>query len=467
MRKLLTILTVTTVLLVVSICNLANDSQTYGPTTANDHLWFIAQKTRPNRDISKQQMMIAILQANPNAFTDQNVNGLLEGQYLTIPSLEAINAISPTTALIQISAQNRAWINKMDYDQPTHSRGSKAPPFGTIKHTRNSESVQVHQTFSNPTASAVTQTQTSAMPEENSIKAKQPIDKKEITLPASVETLNEIIPSMRQNLRLEPILTAALPTDHTNFIESLYNLNLPVAQALSVALQANHPTNLSGNPSLLATTSITPNLMIADGPVDTLIKNDIASHVGSLKHQLDDFLIRLNELDSYTHERLNVLEDEHVAMKNKITSLNKEIKQLKENYLQESTPIFQRSAFGEYGFWIMGSSILACLFVLIYTISRKRRAKEGVNKKVSATIKRKMVSPEEEVELVEVIEDEYDYLGSQEGISAKLDLARAYIAMGNSTQASVVLNEVITQGNEEQRFTARKILSEILQETVH
>jgi FimV-like protein len=93
LRKLLTIFTVTTLLLAVSICNLADDSQTYGPTTENDHLWYIAQQVRPSRDVSKQQTMVAILKANPDAFISNNVNGLRAGYHLKIPNAADIKAI--------------------------------------------------------------------------------------------------------------------------------------------------------------------------------------------------------------------------------------------------------------------------------------------------------------------------------------------------------------------------------------
>ncbi|MBX9586874.1 MAG: hypothetical protein K2X50_06410 [Gammaproteobacteria bacterium] len=457
LRKLLTILAVTTVLLAVSICNLANDTQTYGPTTADDHLWYIAQKTRPNRDISKQQMMIALLKANPEAFADNNVNGLRAGQHLRIPTLEVIKAISPVTALLQISAQNLKWLNKIDFEQPTRADGSKAPPFGTIKHARDPESIQIHQTFSNPTTETA-QAQNTTTLESNSVTVTQPIVSKEISLPPQQRLLNELVPSISLNDPFTDILQAALPSNNLSTpFKPIISFNVPIIQALTSALQARQETK----------TAISPNGIITAITAETLIKNGIATHISNLTQQVDNFIIRFNDLDKYTRERLDIIEDEHVAMKNQIASLDKQLKQLKENYLQYSTPVFHHSAFSDYGIWIMGSSVLACLLVLIFTVSRKRRSHDDVTKKISATITKKKSLPEEEVEIVEVIEDEYDYLGSQEGVAAKLDLARAYIDMGDSSQAAHVLNEVITHGNEEQRYKARKILADIIQDTVH
>lgn len=52
---------------------------------------------------------------------------------------------------------------------------------------------------------------------------------------------------------------------------------------------------------------------------------------------------------------------------------------------------------------------------------------------------------------------EYDYMGSQESIPAKLNLARAYIAMEDYAAARTVLDEVKQTGNQEQRQQADEL----------
>lgn len=58
-------------------------------------------------------------------------------------------------------------------------------------------------------------------------------------------------------------------------------------------------------------------------------------------------------------------------------------------------------------------------------------------------------------------DEEYDFLGSPEGIPAKLDLARAYFAMQDFEQMKATLQEVIESGNEEQRRVAQELLVKI------
>ena len=62
----------------------------YGPIKAVDTLWSIARTTRPNKAVSIQQMMMAILHENPQAFTNNNINALKKGSILTIPSIDQI-----------------------------------------------------------------------------------------------------------------------------------------------------------------------------------------------------------------------------------------------------------------------------------------------------------------------------------------------------------------------------------------
>ena len=57
-------------------------------------------------------------------------------------------------------------------------------------------------------------------------------------------------------------------------------------------------------------------------------------------------------------------------------------------------------------------------------------------------------------------DDEFDFLNSEEGMIAKLDLARAYLAMQDYNQMRDVLNDVITHGNEDQATQARALLKE-------
>jgi len=83
--------------------------RTFGPTVACDDLWQIALQVRPNKHITPQQAMIALLKFNPRAFCRHNINGLKQGYSLRIPSLNSMRLILPRFANHQVIQQNNLW----------------------------------------------------------------------------------------------------------------------------------------------------------------------------------------------------------------------------------------------------------------------------------------------------------------------------------------------------------------------
>ncbi len=63
----------------------------YGPVSANERLWGIATKVRPDPAISKHDMMQALFMANPQAFSKSgDMNSLKMGAMLRVPTLQEI-----------------------------------------------------------------------------------------------------------------------------------------------------------------------------------------------------------------------------------------------------------------------------------------------------------------------------------------------------------------------------------------
>nr|WP_305906658.1 FimV/HubP family polar landmark protein [Methylomarinum sp. Ch1-1]MDP4519351.1 FimV/HubP family polar landmark protein [Methylomarinum sp. Ch1-1] len=81
----------------------------YGPTTPRDTLWSIAENVKPSADIATEQMVMAIYQANPRAFYQDNVNALMSGSTLEIPDREAVIKLSKRQAFQLFKQQNQAW----------------------------------------------------------------------------------------------------------------------------------------------------------------------------------------------------------------------------------------------------------------------------------------------------------------------------------------------------------------------
>ncbi len=72
----------------------------------NDTMWAIALATRPDASVSPQQMMLAIQQANPNAFIGGNINRVKTFEVLRIPGADQVQGISRQVAVNEMARQN-------------------------------------------------------------------------------------------------------------------------------------------------------------------------------------------------------------------------------------------------------------------------------------------------------------------------------------------------------------------------
>lgn len=94
---------------------------------SGDTLWEIALRTRPDRSVSVHQAMLAIQNANPDAFVNGNINRLRKGQVLRIPSKDEIAATGHQDAVSQVASQNQEWNNTTGAALKGTSRRTTAP----------------------------------------------------------------------------------------------------------------------------------------------------------------------------------------------------------------------------------------------------------------------------------------------------------------------------------------------------
>jgi pilus assembly protein FimV len=76
---------------------------------SGDTLWEITETALAGSSASVNQKMVAILQANPNAFIKGNVNRLKNGRVLRIPTNEEVANVGFQQALDMVREQNQAW----------------------------------------------------------------------------------------------------------------------------------------------------------------------------------------------------------------------------------------------------------------------------------------------------------------------------------------------------------------------
>ncbi|MEX0900588.1 MAG: FimV/HubP family polar landmark protein [Gammaproteobacteria bacterium] len=80
----------------------------YGAIQRNETLWSIAERVKPSADITTSQMMLALFEANPDAFYG-NINRMKTGYILRVPERDAITQRSAAAAVQEVSRQNDAW----------------------------------------------------------------------------------------------------------------------------------------------------------------------------------------------------------------------------------------------------------------------------------------------------------------------------------------------------------------------
>jgi pilus assembly protein FimV len=81
----------------------------YGPTMRPNTLWDIAEAMRPDTSASIEQVMLAIVKKNPEAFYNNNVNALKAGYILRIPDKGLISQVSEADATKQVKLQYQRW----------------------------------------------------------------------------------------------------------------------------------------------------------------------------------------------------------------------------------------------------------------------------------------------------------------------------------------------------------------------
>jgi pilus assembly protein FimV len=66
-----------------------------------------------------------------------------------------------------------------------------------------------------------------------------------------------------------------------------------------------------------------------------------------------------------------------------------------------------------------------------------------------------------DLEQLAAADDEFDFLAGTDECATKLDLARAYLDMEDSEGAKELLQEVVTEGSDQQKHDARALMDSI------
>lgn len=84
---------------------------------SGDTLWGVAERVKP-AEVSVQQMMVALLEANPSVFPSGNIHAMRAGQTLDVPDTQRVLARSRAEAAAAIQAMNEAWRARRNGSSP-------------------------------------------------------------------------------------------------------------------------------------------------------------------------------------------------------------------------------------------------------------------------------------------------------------------------------------------------------------
>ena len=104
------------------------DTRNY-EVVGGDTLWSLARELRPDTSVSIQQMMLALLRTNPDAFSYGNINWLKAGEVLWMPNDFELQALTRAEAFAEVLAQNNFWRAQRGY--AAIDAGPQAAP-GTV-----------------------------------------------------------------------------------------------------------------------------------------------------------------------------------------------------------------------------------------------------------------------------------------------------------------------------------------------
>lgn len=85
------------------------DKGKYGPVKSGQTLSLVARSAAPGSGVSLNQMLIALKQANPDAFYRDNINALKRGVILRIPTATEAQTLDAAAAVAEVQRQNSDW----------------------------------------------------------------------------------------------------------------------------------------------------------------------------------------------------------------------------------------------------------------------------------------------------------------------------------------------------------------------
>jgi len=262
---------------------------------------------------------------------------------------------------------------------------------------------------------------------------------------------------------------SAFKARNVNGLRAGYVLTVPSSENIRAidrwqALREIHQQNSvwKNQNNLAQTSDTTPDAqtaILAASP-QQLLKPDASPIVAQIRQQLSAIQDQVQTTQQTYNQRLAAIESENNILKLQLAKLSTEVRILTQNQSityagssKTSSPVFSSQAL------LLIGGLVASLFFMLGLWWWSHRSRLKMLRAASANFADQNLD-----EIDADTEDEYDYLNSAEGISAKLDLGRAYMEMGDTSLARTTLLDVVKQGNADQRKQAEELLDHLKDE---
>ncbi|MBU0500661.1 MAG: hypothetical protein KJ558_01225 [Gammaproteobacteria bacterium] len=429
--------------IVYSVGITASDAN-YGPVQPNESLWTISGQHQASQGSVLLKWMLAFYNANPNAFIKGNINLLRQGISLQTPSLQQVEAINKGTALKTLVLHNLLLRS-----------GNPVIP-GPAATSEEAQAIQQHNAELLDRIQAMTV-------EMEGLKSQAAEQQRQVT------DLKNQISELQTQLSLTKTENADLKAQGGD--QSAQS----AAAAMRQELEARLNSRIRELEGLLAQSNTHAGELEANLKV-ALEARQVATSTQSEKEvQLEAQVVQLQAELAETQNQVKKLEGQLKAAQekaeaalaetqNQVKTLEAQLKAAQEK--AEAAPAPQpaqaapatveakpaetaAAATGEEAkpLWqdpaTLGIGALV-LMLLSWLIGKKSGSGSGASTPQPVAAKGPLREPSKDDEIL-----------------TKLDMARAYLEMGNGSAARAVLQEVISEGNDKAKKKARGMLAQL------
>ena len=426
----------------------------YGPVKINDFLGKIVSKSYTNSSLTKDQIMVAILRKNPAAFRGGNIHFLRRDMNLILPDESYISQI-PSDEASALVAEHLAFFKQ-----------GKTGNFDALSNSKTSKNEEAVTTDTNTTVHKKSIKESSTTPAEIPTKIKIDIRKQtqeqanKLKHVKSLETIrdqqNKTLHSLDEQIR---ILEDQLEQDNKTADKKNTTIDQQKPDDSSETKEVpveTIPKQKNSSASDLETHKATEEDSTADNAISSLeamigsTPTVDSAHIDDKKPTTDEAPVNTSSIIEKPEEVKPQTSLENTPVEKKTSS---DITKNTKTIILLTTLILGLSALGYFFFRQKTQES-----TIVDTPFEKPTSKPSLKKTVDIPSQENLLNPVIKSK-PSISKPVKDASANEQDSEIKINMARAYMDMGYIDAARESLEEVLTEGTEEQKNTVQQMLS--------